>query len=103
MKAAISISCAAKARGSLLFSPNEVRLHQSNSRHARESGHPVLCGGEIEIEPMSRGVLDHPSEPVVGRRDAPTRWRMMTSEQGPLSTLRSAHSISQMRCVFSPA
>src|SRR5258708_6887346 len=24
------------------------------------------------------GILDHPPEPVIGRRDAPTRWRVMT-------------------------
>jgi hypothetical protein len=26
------------------------------------------------------GILDHPLEPVIGRRVAPTRWRMMTME-----------------------
>src|SRR5258708_24961081 len=24
------------------------------------------------------GILDHPLEPVIGRRDAPTRWRVTT-------------------------
>jgi hypothetical protein len=24
------------------------------------------------------GILDRPLEPVIGRRDAPTRWRAMT-------------------------
>jgi hypothetical protein len=26
------------------------------------------------------GILDHPLEPVIGRREAPTRWRVMTVE-----------------------
>jgi hypothetical protein len=25
------------------------------------------------------GILDHPLEPVTGRRDAPTRWRVTTA------------------------
>jgi hypothetical protein len=25
------------------------------------------------------GILDHPPEPVIGRRYAPTRWRVMTA------------------------
>jgi hypothetical protein len=31
------------------------------------------------IEPILHGILDHPLEPVIGRRAAPTRWRMMTA------------------------
>jgi hypothetical protein len=27
------------------------------------------------------GILDHPPEPVIGRRVAPTRWRAMTGER----------------------
>src|ERR1700726_3565227 len=30
------------------------------------------------MESRGRGVLDHPPEPVIGRRVAPTRWRVMT-------------------------
>jgi hypothetical protein len=26
------------------------------------------------------GILDRPLEPVIGRREAPTRWRAMTAE-----------------------
>jgi hypothetical protein len=26
------------------------------------------------------GILDRPPEPVIGRRNAPTRWRAMTAE-----------------------
>src|SRR5216683_2151741 len=50
-KAAISISCAARGRDSVL-----ARLR--NGCHARESGHPVLRGDELE--PRRRGILDHP-------------------------------------------
>jgi len=28
------------------------------------------------------GILDHPLEPVIGRRAAPTRWRVVTAEIG---------------------
>ncbi len=31
-------------------------------------------------EPIGRGVLGRPLEPVIGRRFAPTRWRAMTDE-----------------------
>jgi hypothetical protein len=27
---------------------------------------------------IASGILDHPLEPVIGRRAAPTRWRVMT-------------------------
>jgi hypothetical protein len=30
------------------------------------------------MERWRRGILDHPLEPVIGRREAPTRWRVMT-------------------------
>ena len=33
------------------------------------------------------GILDRPLEPVVGRRDAPTRWRAMTVEGGARAPL----------------
>jgi len=32
------------------------------------------------LEPIGRGVLDHPLEPALGRRLAPTRGRVMTTE-----------------------
>jgi len=32
------------------------------------------------LEPTGRGVLDHPLEPALGRRSAPTRGRVMTTE-----------------------
>jgi hypothetical protein len=32
----------------------------------------------VRVRMRDRRVLDHPPEPVIGRRFAPTRWRMMT-------------------------
>jgi hypothetical protein len=49
------------------------------SRHAREGGHPVR--GAAATDHQRFGILDHPPEPVIGRRLAPTRWRMMTVER----------------------
>jgi hypothetical protein len=34
------------------------------------------------------GVLDHPLEPVIGRRVAPTRWRVMTATDSNLDIPR---------------
>src|ERR1700730_11562014 len=33
------------------------------------------------------GILDRPLEPVIGRREAPTRWRAMTTAQTQLRDL----------------
>jgi hypothetical protein len=47
-------------------------------RHAsRKRGIQCPRGGDAELR--SRGVLDRPLEPVIGRRFAPTRWRAMTA------------------------
>jgi hypothetical protein len=42
----------------------------------RESGHPVRRA--VSIHHNCSGILDHPLEPVIGRRLAPTRWPVMT-------------------------
>src|SRR5580700_5629801 len=34
------------------------------------------------------GILDHPLEPVIGRRVAPTRWRVMTATDSNLDIPR---------------
>jgi hypothetical protein len=43
----------------------------------REGGYPVRRGVEIELR--LQGLLDHPLEPVIGRSEATTRWRMMAA------------------------
>src|SRR5436190_2933624 len=43
------------------------------------TGRPSIPETSV-IESISRGVLDHPLEPVIGRRFAPARWRAMTAE-----------------------
>jgi hypothetical protein len=37
-------------------------------------------------------ILDHPLEPVIGRRVAPTRWRMMTAVNA--ASVRTPHALS---------
>jgi len=45
------------------------------------------------MESKSRGVLDTPLEPVIGRADGETRWRGMTTSCGAaLSFSSGAHS-----------
>jgi hypothetical protein len=61
---------------------DEAISHQTSDRHTRESGYPVRCGLSAPA-PVS-GILDHPPEPVIGRRVAPTRWRVTTTECGML-------------------
>jgi hypothetical protein len=49
----------------------------TRNRHTprmRVSSTPRLLGSSINAS----GILDHPPEPVIGRRFAPTRWRVMT-------------------------
>ena len=51
----------------------------TNRRHTRESGvssTPCSLDSIINVS----GILDHPLEPVIGRREAPTRWRVTTIE-----------------------
>jgi hypothetical protein len=43
-------------------------------REGGVSSTPRLLGSISGVS----GTLDHPLEPVIGRRGAPTRWRMMT-------------------------
>ena len=43
-------------------------------REGGASGTPRPFGSIIDVS----GILGHPPEPVIGRRDAPTRWRVMT-------------------------
>src|SRR3982075_2725614 len=42
-----------------------------------QAGHPVRRGVPENYDRLR--LLDHPLEPVIGRRAAPTRWRMMTA------------------------
>src|SRR5258705_6819088 len=51
----------------------------------RERVIPRACGGSSTRRLLGSitdfsGILDHPPEPVIGRRIAPTRWRVMTTE-----------------------
>jgi hypothetical protein len=45
---------------------------------------------EAAMESRSRGVLDHPLEPVIGLAEGKTRWRVTTSEQGAKSRFERA-------------
>jgi hypothetical protein len=38
----------------------------------------IQYAAAIERNHRRYGILDHPPEPVIGRRAAPTRWRVMT-------------------------
>jgi hypothetical protein len=46
-----------------------------NHRESGVSSTPRLLGSITGVS----GILDHPPEPVIGRRVAPTRWRVMTT------------------------
>jgi hypothetical protein len=66
----------AKAPGGLWHQPwQTVPIIQLSS--PAKAGDPVRCGIAIDLRRF--GILDHPLEPVIGRRDAPTRWRVMTA------------------------
>src|SRR5258708_11750155 len=60
--------------GLLRFARNDV-LPYHPSRPTK-AGHPVRR--DVRITHHRLLLLDHPLEPVIGRRAAPTRWRMMT-------------------------
>jgi len=66
------------------------------------SGYPVHCG--FAIDHRRFGILDHPLEPVIGRRDAPTRWRMMTARNIAAKHSRGGEpSISSAICYSAAA
>src|ERR1700733_7712787 len=53
-----------------------------------KAGYPVRRGLSV-LSLSSPGILDHPPKPVIGRRVAPTRWRVMTAEiQIPMGSLK---------------
>src|SRR3984893_15576917 len=57
------------------------------------------------MESRGRGVLDHPPEPVIGRRVAPTRWRVMTTDdEAKRSRLQTSAPLlwSERATVFQP-
>jgi hypothetical protein len=61
--------------GNINFGKSEI---SHSLRHApRKRGIQYPRGGDAGLR--SRGVLDRPLEPVIGRRFAPTRWRAMTA------------------------
>jgi len=47
--------------------------------HPANAGIHYAAASHIQFYHNRSGILDHPLEPVIGRRAAPTRWRMMTS------------------------
>jgi hypothetical protein len=57
----------------------EHGMQAQYSPHAREGGYPVRRAAAADRQRF--GILDHPLESVIGRRLAPTRWRMMTVER----------------------
>src|SRR5216684_4080529 len=67
-----------------------------------ESGYPVRRS--FAVDHRRFGILDHPLEPVIGRRDAPTRWRMMTARNIAAKHSRGGEpSISSAICYSAAA
>src|SRR5207248_2025866 len=62
-------------------SKDESATAGPSSFEARKGAHLRMTDRDPEtpmIEPIRRGVLDHPLEPVIGLAKGETRWRVMT-------------------------
>jgi hypothetical protein len=60
------------------------------------------CIGGFSIPSLAlRVLLDHPLEPVIGRREEPTRWRVMMAES--VARSYSLHTASRSRGAMRPS
>src|SRR5216684_5018600 len=83
-----------------VYGPVCTVVWEGRSREAPP--YPDHCG--FAIDHRRFGILDHPLEPVIGRRDAPTRWRMMTARNIAAKHSRGGEpSISSAICYSAAA